>query len=440
MGQAEDDALRQAILAYDLEEAERLLRAGADANVLIGFKRTRSPFLNPSFDPTPFRGLHLAANDDDPELAALLLLHGANPHSRIHLGVLPLSIAAQANHLRTAELLLHEYRRPAGNFGYCPLRLAAYHGHLEMVELLLEKKPEEMELDSALHNAVTRKGNLAVTERLLAAGARASWRHPERAPAETVTTRMAALHPQPEALPLFIGHDQVRLIDAAIDGDLPAVMRFLSEGASPDDADSYGHTTALSAASRCGRTEVVRHLLGAGAALYGPKGKSDPLFGAFYGAHTETADLLWSAGCRTQDMVNRTVVLMLPLASVQWAFERDETRDASRVLFAAAQAKRLDVARFALGHGADPSYRRFTQSALMVAASRRQIEMVELLLAEGADLHAADGQGWTAMHYALFRGNSVDPDDLPFDYKESALELPIVELLRSRGLAIPPRP
>lgn len=439
MGQFEDEALRRAILAYDLEEAERLLRAGADPNVLVGSKRARSPFLNPSFDPTTFRALHLAANDDDAELAALLLLHGASPHSTVHLGVLPISIAAQANHLATVELLLHEYRRPKGNFGYCPLRLAAYHEHLKMVELLLEKKPEEMDLDAALHSAVSRRGNLAVTERLVAAGARASWPRADRDPARIVTTRMAALRPQPEALPLFVGHDQVRLIDAAIDGDLPAVERFLREGASPDDADAYGHTTALSAASRRGRAEVVRRLLDAGATLAGPRGKSDPLFDALYGAHIATAELLWSAGCRSKDMVSRAVRLMLPLASVRWAFERDEERDASKMLYAAAQVARLDAARFALERGADPSHRHHTRSTLMIAADRRATDIVELLVAHGADLAAIDSQGRTAMHYALFRGDIDDPDEGPFTYTERALEHPVVQLLLRHGLAIPPR-
>lgn len=439
MGRAEDDALRRAIVDDDLERAEELLRAGADPDVVVGVIRAKSPYLNPCFAPNQFRGLHLAANDDDPELAALLLLHGANAHSPIYAGALPISIAAQSNHLKTAKLLLHEYRRPAGTFAYCPLRVASYRGHLAMVELLLGTKPEEMGIDAALGSAVSKKDNLAVTERLLAAGARASWVHPGRAAAETVTTRMLALRSQPEALPLLVGHGQVRLIDAAIDGDLDAVKRFLLAGSSPDEADPWGHTTALSAASRCGRAAVVDHLIEVGAQLYGPKKKADPLFDALRGGHTATADRLWSAGCRTRDMVERTILLGLPFESVRWAFERVPEPGVGRALYAAARSRRIDVARFALERGADPSHRHSDRSPLMVAASRRQVELMELLIAHGADVHAVDGEGRTAMHYALFAGELDDPDDGPFDYTDDALERPAVKLLLRHGLLVPPR-
>ncbi len=436
MGQAEDQALRQAILDYDLEEAERLLRLGANPNVLIGSRRARSPFSTPGFVPNQFRGLHLAANDDDPELAALLLLHGANAHQKIYAGVLPLSIAAQSNHLAVAEVLLHEYRRPAGAFGFCPLALAAYNGHLQLVELLLAKKPEEMAVDPALKSAVARKGNLAVTERLLAAGARADWVHPGVDPKDAVTARMVALHPQPEALPLLLGHGHVRLIDAAVDGDLAAVERFLSEGASPDDADPHGYTTALSAASRTGQTAVVRRLLDAGARLRGPKRKSDPLFQALRGAHTETADLLWERRARTERMLERTILYGAPIASVQWAFDREPNPNGA--LYDAVRAKRIDVARFALDRGADPSHQRHGRSPSMVAASRKHLEMLELLLTHGAELDAVDDQGWTAMHYALFGGDPDDPEET-FGYAASAPDSPVAKLLLRHGLAIPPR-
>lgn len=282
MGRAEDDALRRAIVDDDLERAEELLRAGADPDVVVGVIRAKSPYLNPCFAPNQFRGLHLAANDDDPELAALLLLHGANAHSPIYAG-------------------------------------------------------------------------------------------------------------------------------------------------------------ALSAASRCGRAAVVDHLIEVGAQLYGPKKKADPLFDALRGGHTATADRLWSAGCRTRDMVERTILLGLPFESVRWAFERVPEPGVGRALYAAARSRRIDVARFALERGADPSHRHSDRSPLMVAASRRQVELMELLIAHGADVHAVDGEGRTAMHYALFAGELDDPDDGPFDYTDDALERPAVKLLLRHGLLVPPR-
>lgn len=317
------------------------------------------------------------------------------------------------------------------------LRIAAYEGDLEKVELLLAKKRDAMDLDSALHGAVAKKGNLAVTERLVAAGARATWVHPDVDPSEATTTRMKALHPQPEALPLFLGHPYVHVIDAAIDGDLDAVKRFLAEGASPDCSDIYKQTTVLSAASRCGHTEVARLLLDSGASLYGPKKKTDPLFGALRGAHLETADLLWERGCRRQNMLTDAIRLDLPFESVRWAFDRKpEPNDA---LYDAARSKRIEVARFALERGADPSYRRHGRSSLMVAAMRRDVPMAELLIEAGANLHQVDGSGWTAMHYAVFIGDPDDPDEVFDTYPDDALDTPIAQLLLRHGLPIPPR-
>lgn len=438
MARPEDEALRRAILDYDLEEAEKLLRAGADPNVLIESDRARSPGAHRSIAPSQFRALHLAANDDDVELAALLLLHGASQYQKIYAGTLPISIAAEMNHLATAELLLHEYRRPAGSFA-CPLAKAAYSGHLAMVELLLAKKPDEMAIDAALGSAVARKGNLAVTQRLLAAGASAGWMHPNADPKTADTTRMRAMQPQPEALPLLVGHEHVRIIDAAFDGDLPAVERFLAEGASPDDADSHGYTTALTAASRCGRTDVVRRLLDAGASLYGPKNKSDPLYRALEGPHTETADFLWSVGCRTDNMVERAA-FFLPVESMPWVLDRK--RDANTALHAAVRQNRVDVARLALERGADPGYRpRHKLPPLLIAANRRHLEMVELLIAHGANVQAVDDQGWTVMHYAILVGDPVDPDDdCYFDHSERSLGSPVVQLLLRHGVPIPRQP
>ena len=432
-----DDQLRQAILAYDLDAADRLLRAGADPNVRVGEKRARSTYRSGGFAATHFTALHLAAYDDDVELAALLLNRGADPHRRLYAGVLPISIAAQRNHLATAELLLDEYERPRRPFAYCPLRLAASEGHLPMVELLLDRKPEAMDLGGALASAVTKKGNLAVIERLVRAGARADHVGPGQVE-NPVTIRMHALKNQPDALPLFVGHPHVRLIDAAIEGDLPAMERFLREGASPDDADSYGYQTALQGAARAGRLEAVRHLLLVGASLYGPRDKADPLFDSLRGGHLQVADLLWEAGCRTDDMVQRAVLLGAPREAVCWALDHAAGAQLDEALYAAARVKRVELAHELLERGADPNYRDRTRTPIMIACDRRDLPFVELLIAHGARVDAVDGSGRTPMHYALCTEDPDDPD-MPFTYDDEALETPVVKLLASHGLAIPPR-
>jgi hypothetical protein len=184
---------------------------------------------------------------------------------------------------------------------------------------------------------------------------------------------------------------------------------------------------------------VVRLLLERGATPRGPKRKADPLWDALGRGHVETADVLWTAGCRSNRMLERAV-LFAPVGGVRWALDR--VGDVDAALWHAVRVDRVEVARMALERGANPNHRRHGQSVLMLAATRRPVEMVELLLAQGADVHATDRDGWTVMHHALFRIDLDDPElgnEQPFDYPDSALERPIVKLLAARGLRIPPR-
>ncbi len=76
------------------------------------------------------------------------------------------------------------------------------------------------------------------------------------------------------------------------------------------------------------------------------------------------------------------------------------------------------------------------RTALMIATSRRSLEMVELLVEHGADLHAKDARGFGVMDYAVRIGDPDDPDD-PWDFDERLLDYPIVHLLRRHGLGVP---
>ena len=68
-----------------------------------------------------------------------------------------------------------------------------------------------------------------------------------------------------------------------------------------------------------------------------------------------------------------------------------EARDGETPLSAAARGKRLEVARFLLGKGADVNHRGSLggDTPLMAAAKSGNVEMVKLLLEHGADLCAA---------------------------------------------------
>jgi hypothetical protein len=84
------------------------------------------------------------------------------------------------------------------------------------------------------------------------------------------------------------------------------------------------------------------------------------------------------------------------------------TTDGLTLLMAAARAEELELVRWAIEHGAEinalrPEKRHAT--ALMIASRLGNAEIVELLLANGADTAAANRDGETALNLA--RGTSV---------------------------------
>ncbi|MEZ4443905.1 MAG: hypothetical protein R3B72_32830 [Polyangiaceae bacterium] len=78
----------------DLAGLRELERAGADMDQRIDAKRSRRK-ANRDVSPDGFTALHLAAYEDDGELAALLLRLGADPWKRTHFGTTPLRPGAR---------------------------------------------------------------------------------------------------------------------------------------------------------------------------------------------------------------------------------------------------------------------------------------------------------------------------------------------------------
>src|SRR5688572_24185473 len=115
---------------------------------------------------------------------------------------------------------------------------------------------DDEELAWALFRAVGPLGSLAEAERLLEAGARATFQ--QKAPGGW-TTRMQAVDRRRELLGRFVGHPRVDVMDAAIDGDVAAVREFLALGSSPNAVDVYRQKTPLGYAARLGHAWADAH-------------------------------------------------------------------------------------------------------------------------------------------------------------------------------------
>lgn len=91
----------------------------------------------------------------------------------------------------------------------------------------------------------------------------------------------------------------------------------------------------------------------------------------------------------------------------------------SNPVLIASYAQNDDMARYLIGLGADPNYQDDEgMSLLMLAANHLDMEMAEMLIERGADIHTVDKNGQTALEYALegktiyFRGVSMNEENI----------------------------
>jgi uncharacterized protein len=197
---------------------------------------------------------------------------------------------------------------------------------------------------------------------------------------------------------------------ACENGSLPMVETLLRGGASPN-AKLLSGETALMTASRTGNGRVVQALIAGGADV-----------NAKEQTHGQTA-LMWAVSNRHPEVVR---VLVAAHADVHARSDvrprvvhtgnrfgdRNESRGVvtldmggfTPLLFAARQGD-LESARILLEAGAKADDRAASAvSALVVAAHSGQGAFAKMLLDKGADANAA-GAGYTALHAAVLRGD-----------------------------------
>lgn len=439
--------LHWAVFEGNLDEARRLIKAGADVNA-----------------PTDFgiRPLHLAADNSNRAMIELLLKSGAEPHAANPEGETALHLVARSGDVEAARLLLKarasvDARETWG--GQTPLMWAAARRHAGMVELLLQRGAD-VNARSAVRDyqrvataearakfldrggftpllyavrencraciaVLIRHGadlNLAepsgavplsiammnanwdIAHHLIEAGADVNrWDQFGQSPLHVAVSNMAnpgARHPldmnQPNE---FTGRDIVKLLAArGANPNQQLYFRAPGRGAQP----GRGATPFLLACAS-GDVEIVKVLLGHGA-----------------NAGLATADaqgpiiMAVSAGAGTGGSGGAP-----PAGNVRLAPEK-QTAELVRVLAAAGADVDL-VAR--------PHFLQRTRggSALHYAVRRGSAELITTLIELGANVNALDEDGLTALDYAMARGY------VPFLQMQGKPRKDLADLLRAAG-------
>lgn len=270
--------LMYAVLASQLDTCAALIAHGADVNrplrsadVQFGLTRGATP-------------LHLASvTQDAPELASLLLSHGADPDAFDRsTGMLPAHYAAGFGRSRTLRVLLDHVGREAihvvSSFGFHAISSAAIAGRASLVrELLLADGSRTLAKTVDGHGAtlcklaVSSVGDVETLRAVLEAGC-----EPDRVAPPTNRRFLNAMRvfdlalrllPRPDGFIEFFSYATrcSPLHTASYHGNLGAVELLLQYGADPNTTSHRLRATPLHLASLDGHRAVVETLLAAGA-------------------------------------------------------------------------------------------------------------------------------------------------------------------------------
>ena len=336
----------------DLAGVKAAIAAGANVNAKY------------NYGDTP---IYVATVKNHPDVAKLLLAHGANPNAKdAKIGKTALHLAAQLGHADIVKLLLAYGANVNARtkYGDTPLHLAAL-GHPKIVKLLLAHRADINAKSTygrtPLYDAAA-NGHSDIVKLLLAHGANPNIKDKDGTTALSVAVGTG--HSKIAKLLLAHGakiYDRNELLrTASLVGDFDIVKYLLAHGADPNSKDSFG-TTALQRAVRNGHSEVAKLLLAHGAKIYD---RNKMLLEAAKGG------ILWMIERVTEEKV----------ALYIW----------DSALIESAIKGHSNIAEYLLARGANPNTKKYGDTPLYLAAENGHSNVVKLLLAYGAKIYDRD--------------------------------------------------
>jgi uncharacterized protein len=411
---AADSRLVEAVKNHDKETVRSLLKEHVDVNT-------------PEADGTS--ALHWAAHANDLETAQLLIRAGANAKATSRYGVTPLSEAASYGGAALVEALLKagaDVNTLTTEKGETVLMTASRAGNVGAVKVLLEhgadaNAKESFRGQTSLMWAAA-EDHPDVVKLLVAHGADPKVRSSDR---DTTPPKLMAGTP---AAPISRG-GLTALVFAARQGSIESAKALLDAGAGINDGDADGNNPLLIAILN-NHDELAQLLIDRGADVNaGNKDGRSPLFAA-----VDAHDVDWSDRPLVKEtdkissldviksLIDRKADVNVRLTAVS-VIKKAAQDNADRTLgigatpfLRAARSGDVEVMRLLLDDGADPKLAsKDGVTALTIAAGLgytdanrgtepQALEAVKLCVSLGLDVNAATDKGETALHGAARRG------------------------------------